>query len=211
MKKQLLLAAFAVLGVAQVNAQNNPLLDNLSLELGYGYNMGVAPKTDVVLSDVNGFRSIHAGATYHINNVWGVRGSYGYNKFEDKKNKDNSLITHKLMLEATFEVLEAVQGSTFSLQEKKFDVTTHAGLGLAIGDSSWPKYTQKDMMGVTQIGLKPTYFVTPQFRVFVDGTYIFNFSQDFRFDGGNGLISEKGRFVGNVMSINLGIQYKLSK
>ena len=61
-----------------------------------------------------------------------------------------------------------------------------------------------------QIGVKPTYMVTPRLNVFLDATYVANFSQNRGFNG-KSLAERKKSVVGGYFNAMLGLQFKLGK
>ncbi|MEG1377821.1 MAG: transporter, partial [Myroides sp.] len=85
-----------------------------------------------------------------------------------------------------------------------FDVTAHAGFGLASGNSE--SLSGNDIAGVAQIGIMPKYNFTSQFSVFIDGTFVNQFSQDYGF---NGTAIKQGS--GSYFNVGLGVQYKFKK
>ena len=180
MKKQIMAAVVAVLGITAVQAQEGRFLDNVSLEASYGYNLALSPNTAIETADFSGFNTLQLGATYQINHLWGVRGTYSNTTF-NHKDLDNVGVTYnKLTAEATFNVLEAINPSTMPMQQA-FELSAHAGLGLNFGKSKVTDAT--DTMANFQIGIRPQYNVTNRVGIFLDGTYIMNFKQNYGFNG----------------------------
>lgn len=180
MKKQIMAAVAAVLGITAVQAQEGRFLDNVSLEASYGYNLALSPNTAIETADFSGFNTLQLGATYKINHLWGVRGTYSNTTF-NHKDLDNVGVTYnKLTAEATFNVLEAISPSSMPMQQA-FELSAHAGLGLNFGKSKVTDET--DTMANFQIGIRPQYNVTNRIGIFLDGTYIMNFKQNYGFNG----------------------------
>ncbi len=202
MKMKHILGAFAgtLLFASQVHAQQGEgILNSLSLEAGYGFNTPFGPTDGIKAGDFTGFNSFHAGVRYQINDLWGIRGTYAFNKFEHKDNGDFGLKQSRLMLEAMFNVTTAINGSG---DLTPFELFAHGGLGLSQGKSNMLK--GEDMMGNFQIGIMPSYNINERISVFLDATYVMNFSQNF---GYNGLKIDKTS--GSFLSANLGVSVKL--
>lgn len=183
----------------QAQAQMAPpksIFDNLSIEIQYGLNNAISPTDGITSSDYSGFHFFQAGFTYHIDDVWGVRGSFAQTKFTHKDIDGSGVKYSKLTLEATYNILTAIN----NLQQP-FDVVAHAGLGLGVGKSE--PLLGEDLIGVAQIGLMPTYRFNTQFAVFLDGTYVNHFSQNFGFDG---LAIKQGS--ASYLNVGLGLQYR---
>ena len=195
--RSLLLMSGFVLLAQNIQAQaNRALWDNLSIEVQYGMNAALSPKDGITTSDYSGFKFFQAGINYQIDDVWGVRGTFASSNFQHKDFDDLGVKYGKLTLEATYNILTAVNGMI-----QPFDVTAHAGFGLGSGKSESLKGT--DMVGVAQIGIMPKYNITNQFAVFLDGTFVNHFSQDYGFNG-------SGIKQGSASYFNagLGVQYR---
>ena len=179
MKKQIMAAVAAVLGITAVNAQEGSFFNQVSLEASYGYNLALSPD-NVDRTDFSGFNTLQLGATYQINPLWGVRGTYSNTTFKHKDLDNVGITYNKLTAEATFNVLEAISPSTMPMQQA-FELSAHAGLGLNFGKSKVTDET--DTMANFQIGIRPQYNVTNRVGIFLDGTYIMNFKQNYGFNG----------------------------
>lgn len=200
MKKKLrntLLICGLILSVQATQAQNKALWDNLSVEGQYGMNTALSPKEGITTGDYSGFNFFQLGIMYHIDDIWGVRGTFANSKFTHKDLDDSGVKYSRLMLEATYNILTAV-----NLTPQNFDITAHAGLGLASGKSE--SKSGSDMVGVAQIGIMPKYSFSHRIAVFVDGTFVNQFSQDYGF---NGLNVKQGS--GSYLNIGLGVQVRL--
>lgn len=207
MKKSI--TAFVALVASSVAmAQENPLLQNLSLEAAYGYNQAMGTKAGLKAADVSGARTIHLGATYHINNTWGVRGSLGSAKFEtDQAGAKQGVTMYKAMLEATYNVWQNISPAESMLQPSPFALTAHAGAGLGMGKKIGKG--KDDMMAHLQVGLMPTYQWHKNWAVFLDATYTSNLSQSYNFDGKG--VKGESTFTAGTATVVLGVQVKLGK
>ncbi|SFN64357.1 outer membrane insertion C-terminal signal [Paenimyroides ummariense] len=199
------LLAIACLTFAGINVQaqaqtQGSVFDNLSVEAQYGLNSALSPNEGITTSDYSGFNFFQLGLNYHLNDVWGVRGTFASSNFKHKDVEDHGVKYSRLMLEATYNIFAAVNGGMM----QPFDVTAHAGFGLASGKSELGG--DNDLAGVAQIGIMPKYNFTSQFSVFIDGTFVNQFSQDYGFNGG---AIKQGS--GSYFNVGLGVQYKFKK
>lgn len=198
--KGLLLAAGIIFASNSAFAQaNSSLWNNLSVEGQYGLNSALSPNEGITTSDYSGFKFFQLGLTYHIDDIWGVRGTFASSNFKHKNLDKSGVVYNKLTLEATYNILTAINGNM-----QVFDVTAHAGFGLGSGNSE--AVSGNDMVGVAQIGIMPKYNFTEQLSVFIDGTFVNQFSQDF---GYNGLGVKQGS--GSYLNVGLGVQYRFGK
>src|SRR5690554_455213 len=83
MRKTILVAAVAVFAFTKSNAQEGTFLDKVSVEAGFGFNLALSPD-NVDRTDVSGINTFQIGATYQINGLWGVRGTYANTTFRHK-------------------------------------------------------------------------------------------------------------------------------
>jgi len=200
-KGLLALACIALAGTnVQAQAQTSgSVFDNLSFEAQYGLNSALSPNEGITTSDYSGFNFFQLGLNYHIDDVWGVRGTFASSNFKHKDVEDHGVKYNRLMLEATYNIFAGINGMM-----QPFDVTAHAGFGLASGKSELGG--DNDLAGVAQIGIMPKYNFTSQFSVFIDGTFVNQFSQDYGFDG---RAIKQGS--GSYFNVGLGVQYKFKK
>lgn len=205
MKKLVCIAAIALATVQQSNAQQGSFFDNVSLEASYGYNLALSPD-NVDRTDFSGFNTLQLGATYQINPLWGVRGTYSNTTFKHKDNSDIGITYNKLTAEATFNVLEAINPSAMPMQQA-FELSAHAGLGLNFGKSK--ATDQTDMMANFQVGIKPQYNISNRIGVFIDGTYIMNFKQNYGFNGMS--IPGESETTGSYVTGLIGVAIKLGR
>lgn len=203
--KIIALVALAFSAKMQAQEQGSSFLNKVMLEAAYGYNQAFSPD-NVDRTDVSGLKTLQLGANYQINALWGVRGTYSNTQFVHKDNDDLGVTYNKITAEATFGVLKAIYGPEHK-EVSRFDVVAHAGFGLNFGKSK--ANDSSDTMGNFQIGLKPTYAITDRVGVFVDGTYILNFSQN---NGYNGLaIPGEDKTSGSYVTGLIGVSIKLGK
>ena len=201
--KGILALAFVALAATNMQAQaptQSSLFDNLSVEAQYGLNSALSPNEGITTSDYSGFNFFQLGLNYHFNDIWGVRGTFASSNFKHKDVSDLGVKYNKLMLEATYNIFAAVNGGMM----QPFDVTAHAGFGFALGKAK--SKGDNDLVGVAQIGIMHKYIFTSQFAVFIDGTFVNQFSQDYGF---NGLGIKQGS--GSYFNVGLGVQYKFKK
>lgn len=199
MKKSILAAIVVALGMTHSQAQQTTFLENIALEAGYGYSLPFISEDGQKGADYAGINSLHLAAHYSINNLWGVRGSYGYNSFSHKDYSDYKLNLHKLVAEATFNITEAMNPSLTHTAD--FNVYAHAGAGLAMGISD--QYEGNDYMGVLQIGLQPMYRFVDNWSVFIDASYQQLIKQNFNYAGFSSAENSSG-----FLNIHIGVNYR---
>jgi len=202
MKKLVSILVLVLATAQQSNAQQESFLNKVSLEAGYGYNLAVSPD-NIDAATVSGFNTVQLGATYQLNTLWGVRGTYANTTFKDKDVSRAAINYNKITLEATFNMVEAISGVTNS----PFEVVAHAGFGLNFGKSE--TIDAVDKIANAQIGIKPQYQITNRVAVFVDGAYIMNLKQNYGFNGMH--IPGESETTGSYITGLVGVAVKLGK
>lgn len=181
MKKQILAAIALVAATFSMNAQTSDFWDRTSLEGSYGFAIPLAPTDNIDAADYSSMVNFQGAVHYQIDDLWGVRASYAYHKFENKDFSTLGVAYHKFMAEATFNVLEAINPKTSTLENKLWEVVAHAGFGGSFATRNMDNATNK--MGNVQIGLQPMYSISNRVGVFLDATYVVNFNHAYEFDG----------------------------
>lgn len=203
MKKSII--AFALLAglfTAQAQEKKSSFLDKVKLEAGWGLNVPTAPNEGISRMDYSGVGSFYVGANYELNTLWGMRGTYAYNKFEDKNDSSFGSTHHKLMAEATYNIIRSIQDNG----QQPFELFGHAGFGLTFGSSELVSGT--DMMGTFQVGVLPTYHVSNRISIQLDAACVVNFNQDYGYHGGPAKLNGKST-TGSYFVANIGVAVQL--
>ncbi|WKW47430.1 hypothetical protein P3875_05045 [Myroides sp. JBRI-B21084] len=182
---------------AQV-VQSGSFVEKLSVEAQYGLNNVLSPTEGINAGDFSGFNFAQLGVNYHFNDVWALRGTVANSKFTHKDIDGVGVTYTKIVLEGSYNILAAANGSA-----QAFEVNAHAGLGLGLGKSEFT--TQKEEVGVAQIGIKPTFNFNESIGVFVDGTFVQQFSQHFNFAGTTMKVGP-----GSYLNVGLGLHYRFN-
>src|SRR5690606_36761774 len=113
MRKTILMAAVAVFAFTKSNAQEGTFFDKVRVEAGFGFNLALSPDY-VDRTDFSGLNTFQIGATYQINGLSGVRGTYADTTFKHKDFDNLGVNYNKLTAEATLNVLRAINSAKFS-------------------------------------------------------------------------------------------------
>lgn len=191
-----LLSTFSFMSISLL-AQHNTFMQRVSLEAGVGYNIALSPDNDNSASDFAGFRNFNLGANYAINDLVGLRFTYGNASFQDKDDSSMGLTLHKFMAEGTFNIIQLIEKSS-----NPFEVVAHAGAGLSFGKSKL--LSGIDKMGTLQAGIMPLYRISNNLSLHFDATYVLNIRQDHYFNGQQFNSTSKENTAGYLM-LNLGV------
>lgn len=110
---------------------------------------------------------------------------------------------HLRRLATEFNVLNAINSAKFPTTST-FGLVTLAGFGLNFGKSK-----ATDVMGDFQIVIKPQYNVSSRIGIFLDGSYIMNFKQNYGFNGM--CIPGESETIGSYITGLIGIAIKLGR
>lgn len=200
--KNTMLSLFAlVLASTAVNAQEynseKGVLERITIEGSYGYNLAMNPTETIEVMDYSKFGTFQLGVRVDLDKTWGLRGTYTNTSFENKNNTDFGIKIHQIVAEATYNFISPKKKTEFQLMG-------HSGFGL--GSIKSNQLGGDDLIGIFQIGLMPEYSFTNQFSVFLDVTYKMNFSQNYLY---NGFATDKN--TGSYLLPSLGFSYKFMK
>lgn len=203
MKRVLFLAILFVFSVFALVAQRkyNTFIQRVSLDASVAYIHPVSLYEGFNGSDFLGFRSLSVGSSYALNNLWGMRMSYGLNSFKDKDYTSKGFTIHKFMVEATFNILQCIVP-----KDNPFNIVAHTGAGMSLGVSSLSD--DIDKMGTIQAGIMPMYRISNNLSLLLDATYVVNYHQNYNYNGEKAY--EDFRHVtGKFFSFNLGVGLRL--
>ena len=191
--------AFLTLFGTKSVAQNNAFMQRVSIEVGAGYNSPISPINEISRGDYAGFRNIYVGGNYKINELFGIRLTYGNISFKDKNESSNGLTLHKLMAEGTFNIIQSIE-----MEVNPFEVVAHAGIGVSGGKSTLN--SGLDNMGTIQLGLMPIYRISNKINLLFDATYVINMRQNFVYNGEQGNI-DSSPLTGEYLSLVIGLGF----
>lgn len=199
MKKIYFIALYIPLCMIATNvlAQQDSFKQRLSLEAGAGYNIPVSPNNEISTTNFGGFRSFNLGVHYALNDMMGMRFTYGYNAFEDKDDSSMELTLHKFMAEGTFNIIQWIE-----MMRNPFEVMAHAGAGVSLGKSKLSSGIDK--MGTIQVGVMPLYRITNNFSLHFDASYVLNIRQNYFYNGQQSN-SDGSHVIGEYFLLNLGL------
>jgi len=191
---------FSFVGTTKSVAQNNTFMQRVSIEVAAGYNSPISPIDEIPRSEYAGFRNIYVGGNYKINELLGIRLTYGNISFKDKNESSNGLTLHKLMAEGTFNVIQSIE-----MDVNPFEVVAHAGIGVSGGKSTLN--SGLDNMGTIQLGLMPIYRISNRINLLFDASYVINIRQNYVYNGKQGNIDDSP-LTGEYLTLAIGLGFK---
>lgn len=207
MKKLMVLSILIFAGVSslqKVHAQSRTLefFDKIKLEAGWGLSTPIVPTKNTSVSDFIGLNGFYLGTNYELNESWGVRGTYAYNDFQNKRDNEIQLTLHKFMAEFTLSIGNAISYDSYYSDNNDFDIIAHAGIGASLGRKI--NNSENDWMRNIQIGVMPTYRVLKKISIHFDITYVINTSQNYTFSGEYKVDAIEGYLLASIgLSIDL--------
>ena len=186
---------------AQMNGKGS-FWERTSVEAGWGLNYPVKPAEEIFHRGYIHPKSFYIGALYDLNNLWGLRISAAYNKFELSGARHIGLYHLKYMGEVTLNFIEAVSRNKHGRWQRDFDFMIHSGFGVSAGKSTQFKGFDKTL--TYQLGAMPRYRISKRIHLQLDFIGDLNFRQAYDIDGYR--IHHK---LGAYLSANIGIAYRL--
>ncbi len=204
MKKLSLLFAFLLVAF-MTKAQNQDDYQDYnhwSAEVQVGLTKPASPLASGYHSNVDFFQG-DLGVRYMINEYFGLKGTVGYNKFEDAGSSANF---ESNLLRGDLQGVVNV-GSLLGFRDwtNTFNVLVHGGAGYAQLKGKKPVKTETDKMGYLTVGVTPQLRLSNHFALTGDASFFGNFRQDRTFDG-TGYTNRRG-FNGYYLNASIGLTY----
>lgn len=178
--------------------------DRVSLELGTGVHVPLAPNDGISRSKYIAFKQFHLGGRYMFTETFGVKGYYAFNHFSNPDNNNQSLVFNRLGLEGV-----ANLGQLFNVEyrtRRTLNMLLHAGGGISFANPSSVSGT--DHMGNIMVGLTGLIRVGDRFAIMGDMTLINNIKQHYAYNG-NVLDPNLEAVTGKFVNVSVGIIYYL--
>jgi len=154
--------------------------DNYAVDVNYGLTGAYSFKTSE-------FSHFDMGFRYMFGERWGMKLSYGMDKFRiDVPNAPNKMGTdyQRIALEAACNLSNLLDERSYFYNDR-FCIMSHAGIGYAWQKSiSFPKGGPGvDEIPIVMVGINPQLTVYKSLAIGIDATAIMNFAQHVQFDG----------------------------
>jgi len=171
--------------------------DQYSFEAEYGLSLGSSPR----IMDME-----HWGISfrYMMDRNWGLKFDFAKDRFsEDVESVTVAGNYTRISIQAVNNLGRTLNSMT--MNGERLGLLGHAGLGYSSLTSD--QYTGTDNIMHLIIGLTPQYKISNSFAVYVDASYIMNYSQHLGFNGlyPNGVGPKT--FTGSLVNASLGISY----
>ncbi len=182
--------------------------NKFSIEASYGLNHPLTP-TDNSGFDVgtfSEFKHFDLGGRYMINQMYGAKVSYAYDRFQHKSISELAVTYHRISAEVVFNMAK-VFNMTFN-EAQTFQIQTHAGFGITFAQ---PKSIDNyERIGNFIIGVTPHVKITDRLAITTDLSYIVSFKQ--HYDYGGILIDPDYKGTsGSFVNFTVGLQVSLGE
>lgn len=177
--------------------------DQYSLEASYGVSHGMNPS-------MTSLGHIDAGFRYMFDEYWGAKAEYGYDSFRTDAEPKEGTNYHRFSLQGVYNL-----GRTLDIPYMTGDyvnLLVHAGLGYSALESTTKLGI--DNIGHVIAGLTPQFWISDQFAIHADISYIVNFTQNYQFDGtylSSSTRRETASFVGGIVNGSVGLTFYFGK
>lgn len=182
--------------------------NRFSIEASYGLSQPLSPKNNsgYEAKTFSGFRHFELGGRYMLNQKYGVKLSYSFDKFQQKDHSDLSVTNHKIGAEMVFN-LSHLLNFHFSMK-RNFQIQTHTGFGITFSRPSSIDNTEH--IGNLILGITPQVKISDRIALTTDLSYNYIFKQHYYYSGV--LIDPDYESVsGSFVNISLGVQFYLGR
>ncbi|MBE9490621.1 MAG: hypothetical protein IMY67_10035 [Bacteroidetes bacterium] len=182
--------------------------NQFSIETSYGLNHPLTPKDnsgfDVGL--FSEFKHFDIGGRYMINQMYGAKLSYAYDRFQYKNTSELAVTYHRISAEVVFNMAK-VFNISFN-KARTFQIQTHTGFGITLAQ---PKSIDNyERIGNFIIGLTPQVKITDRLAITTDLSYIVSFKQHYDY-GGILIDPEYKGTSGSFINATIGLQVSLGE
>ncbi len=208
MKKLSLLFAFLLVAAMTKAQTQNDYQDynHWSIEAQVGLTKPTRPIQSGYTTNFDFFAG-DLGVRYMINELFGLKATVGYNKFESKSSSPKSF--------ETTQVRGDLQGVAnigtllgFRSWTNTFNLLAHTGVGFGQLKGKKPVKSESDGIGYVAFGLTPQIRLGDHFALTADGSIYGNFRQDINWNGAK-INHPKSGFNGNNFNFTIGLTYYL--
>ena len=203
MKKVVLLT---LLLTVLVSYSQDKTYNQFSFEASYGQSQPISPKNNsgYDVKTFSGFKHFEVGGRYMFNQKYGVKLSYGFDKFQQEEFSDLSVTNHKIGAEMVFNLSHLLNFHFSKL--RNFQIQTHTGFGITFAQPS--SINDYEHIGNFIIGMTPQIKITDRIAIITDLSYNFIFKQHYYYSGV--LIDPEFESVtGSFINISFGLQFYL--
>lgn len=182
-------------------AQSDKRYNSWSVELEAGMHAPIAPTKFIKRSNFIALRQFQLSGRYMFDQTWGIKGHYSFNGFRDKKQRDMTLLYHRLGIEGVVNLSNLID-IDYPLRED-FGLLFHAGVGVTFANP----YSVKgiDHLGHIIVGLTPQVKLNENFSLFGDLSFITNFRQHYSYSGQQLNFPHGKGETGSFMNVSLGV------
>ena len=201
-------ALLTFLLVAFVSYSQEETYNKFSIETAYGLSQPLSPKNNsgYDVKTFSGFRHFEIGGRYMLNQKYGVKLSYGFDKFQQEDFSNLSVTNHKIGAEVVFN-LSHLLNFHFS-KRRNFQIQSHTGLGVTFSRPS--SISNTEHIGNLIIGLTPQFKISNRIAIIADLSYNYIFKQHYYYSGV--LIDPQYESVsGSFVNISFGLQFYLGE
>ncbi|ALJ05953.1 cell envelope biogenesis protein OmpA [Pseudalgibacter alginicilyticus] len=147
------------------------------------------------------FPSINLGLQYMLKSPLGLKLDFGYNRFSNLNDTPDFKVNYtRINAQLVYDTY-----GLFGVLPQQMGVFVHAGPGFSI-IKPLGNYPNNNISFLnTMVGMEFHYAISDTFSVFLDGSYILGFSNDF-----NPVSDGFGSFNGNLLTISIGASISLS-
>lgn len=171
------LVAFLLLSAMPLFSQFS--VNNMSFEVGYGYNGAIKPYNKAYNSNFSGMNHFNLGLRYMFSEKIGAKVFYKVDKFVNDPGGSVG-ITYNTVGTSFVYNLGKELGLTY-LTRDQFGIVTHLDGGVSFARVIDTRIIEK--VGIVGLGVTPMCALSNKFALYGDFTYNWNLKQHYGFDG----------------------------
>ncbi|MCG2462958.1 hypothetical protein K8352_19525 [Flavobacteriaceae bacterium F89] len=194
--------------------------DRISAEVMLGYHVPLSPGNGIHKFDYAGFKHFDIGGRFMFNQLFGLKGNYVYDRFEDRNNRDMGNTYNRIGVEAVFNFLRVLDVHQYYLE--KYAILVHGGLGLTLAYPDSRKVSanrglnlfkndRNERLGSIIFGVTPTMRLNDVLALALDMTMNSGTAQQYGYDGETVFPDYRDKTVGTYMTFSVGLQFSIGQ
>ncbi len=223
MKKIVFIVSILIgyLGQSQINPPSGYRpYDRFSIEVMLGYHVPLSPSNNISTFDYAGFKHFDIGGRFMIDQMFGVKMNYVYDRFENRNDRDMGNSYNRIGAEAIFNLLRVFDVHQYYLE--KYSILLHGGIGLTLAYPDSRKVSsnsglnlfkndRNERLGSIIFGVTPTMRLNDVMALALDMTMNTGTAQQYGYDGETVFPDYRDKTVGVYMTFSVGLHFSLGE
>lgn len=222
--KKIVLIAGILCGFYAQSQINSPRsykpYDRFSIEVMLGYHVPLSPGNNIHKFDYAGFKHFDIGGRFMFDDMFGIKGNYVFDRFENRHDRDMGNTYHRIGAEAVVNLLKAFDTHQYYLE--KYAILIHGGIGLTLAYPDSRKVSsnsglnlfkndRNERLGSLIFGITPTMRLNETIALALDMTMNSGTAQQYGYNGNPVFADFHEKTIGTYMTFSVGLHFSIGQ